>query len=784
MITLCPNRYSFNIPLSHISTAKKYICPPPPTDTTMKPILFVTALLLSLAPLVAQQPDKGAPQSRGIIPVSPSDAAPTTVTRAVVVGISDYQNPAITDLQYADRDAAAFAQYLQSPAGGSLDSNHLIVLLNEKATAGAVSVALDWLLTETREGEQAILYFSGHGDVERKTITQPGFLLCWDAPARVYYGGGTVQVGMLKEIVATLSQQTKAKVMLITDACRAGKLAGSDIGGPQATAANMANQFANEIKILSCQPEEYSLEGPNWGGGRGVFSYFLLQGLIGLADGNADKKVNLLEIERYLTDKVPAAVAPHSQIPLAVGSKGNTVALVDAGALAALLQNDPAGDPAGGGTLASRQRGMPGDLETVKDSSILALYQQFKNAIQDGRLLYPPANSAWALYEQLKEKPAAAPFQGLLRRDLAAALQDDAQQAINDYLAANPSELRRRWGYSDRYDLFPEYLGKAAELLPDNKALFTSLKAREHYFRGLNYRLRGERERKPDLYPLALGEQEECLKLDPEAAYAYNELGLLQRRLRKFEASIGYFEQATARAPRWVLPWANICGSYFDLRKFPEAEAAGVKALQLDSTFSAALYNLGSIYQYKTDYEKAKSFYRKAIRYEPGYADAYFNLGSIAYLREKDYPEAEKMWAAAVNLRPDVPYMVNNLGEARLSLGKKDAALACFQKALALDPNYEEAHSSLADFYLGEGKYAEAETALGRWIELQPQNPSAYYRMACVKALQQQPNPALDALEKALANGYDDIKTVQEDPRLSSIRTEARFARLIEKYRK
>ena len=37
-----------------------------------------------------------------------------TATRAVVVGISDYQDVGIPDLRFADRDAQAFANFLRS----------------------------------------------------------------------------------------------------------------------------------------------------------------------------------------------------------------------------------------------------------------------------------------------------------------------------------------------------------------------------------------------------------------------------------------------------------------------------------------------------------------------------------------------------------------------------------------------------------------------------------------------------------------------------------------------
>ncbi|MBP6185223.1 MAG: hypothetical protein KA479_09805, partial [Saprospiraceae bacterium] len=57
-------------------------------------------------------------------------------TWAVVVGISDYQDKDIPDLRFAHKDAEAFALWLQSPAGGSLDGDQLQVLINDKATAG------------------------------------------------------------------------------------------------------------------------------------------------------------------------------------------------------------------------------------------------------------------------------------------------------------------------------------------------------------------------------------------------------------------------------------------------------------------------------------------------------------------------------------------------------------------------------------------------------------------------------------------------------------------------
>ena len=77
-------------------------------------------------------------------------------TFAVVVGISDYQDDGIPDLRFADKDAEAFANFLRSRAGGSLDGDHLKLLINKEATGAQIAIALDWLIDEVQEGEKVL----------------------------------------------------------------------------------------------------------------------------------------------------------------------------------------------------------------------------------------------------------------------------------------------------------------------------------------------------------------------------------------------------------------------------------------------------------------------------------------------------------------------------------------------------------------------------------------------------------------------------------------------------
>lgn len=253
------------------------------------------------------------------------------------MGISDYQSQQVTDLAFADKDAIEFAKWLQSPAGGSLPIDNISLLTNAAATSGNFAMALTGLIDESQPGDQAVIFFSGHGDVETKTIFQLGFLLCYDSPPNNYMAGAFNLVN-LQAVISTLAANN-VRVLVVTDACRSGELAGTSVNGPQLTNANLAKQFANELKILSCQPNEFSLEGEQWGGGRGAFSYHLVEGLMGLADRSADGQVTLMEIGRYLEETVPVETAPHPQVPFTVGDRLATVAKVDGSALA-LLEKD------------------------------------------------------------------------------------------------------------------------------------------------------------------------------------------------------------------------------------------------------------------------------------------------------------------------------------------------------------------------------------------------------------------------------------------------------------
>ena len=227
-----------------------------------------------------------------------SNATPGNVY-AMVVGISSYSDPDIPQLQFANRDAEIFADYLKSKAGGSVPKENIRLLTDSNATNAAVYNAIYWLRKTCKKDDIVFFYFSGHGDVENITMFNNAFLICYNSPG-INYVGMALSVQYLNAIANTLSVKNGAKIILITDACHSGKVAANITNANVLVGQQLMAASENEIRIASCMPDQLSNESVAWGDGRGVFSYYLIKGLKGVADINKDSTVTLTEIRSYL----------------------------------------------------------------------------------------------------------------------------------------------------------------------------------------------------------------------------------------------------------------------------------------------------------------------------------------------------------------------------------------------------------------------------------------------------------------------------------------------------
>lgn len=113
--------------------------------------------------------------------------------------------------------------------------------------------------------------------------------------------------------------------------------------------------------------------------------------------------------------------------------------------------------------------------------------------------------------------------------------------------------------------------------------------------------------------------------------------------------------------PSIAKEWKKLGNEALDSDDYNKAIECYQKAIEADSNYFDAYYNLGLAYSYIHEFDKSIEYYNKAITKNDTIEDTYFSLGSI-YEEKEDYDKAIEMYRKG--------YILNsNLSEAHCRLG-------------------------------------------------------------------------------------------------------------------
>lgn len=239
---------------------------------------------------------------------------------AVVIGISHYK--AVQPLRYADKDALAFHNYLANHIG--VPKEQTTLLLNEQATLINLKRTLGTeLRRKASEKDTVIVFYAGHGAPEADASAGDDdglekYIVPYDADPRDLYTTGLP----MREIETIFQRLTPERIIFISDSCYSGATAGRTFATASRRAVvseNFLNRLSKgkgRIVLSASKASEVSEEREDLG--HGVFTYYLLEGLMGKADADKDGIVTVDEAYSYVTKKVPE-VTGQNQHPVKKG---------------------------------------------------------------------------------------------------------------------------------------------------------------------------------------------------------------------------------------------------------------------------------------------------------------------------------------------------------------------------------------------------------------------------------------------------------------------------------
>ena len=152
------------------------------------------------------------------------------------------------------------------------------------------------------------------------------------------------------------------------------------------------------------------------------------------------------------------------------------------------------------------------------------------------------------------------------------------------------------------------------------------------------------------------------------------------------------------------------------------------KAIRADAKFWEAYYNLGIIYFNNRDYNNALKQFDIIISSLPNFEKPYFGRGLI-YLRKEQYAKAEADFVKVTKFNPNdyKPYYylgIINIQQKKFSEAKKN-----LDQSIELNPDYANNYFELGNIYFTQNNYRPAIPQYKKALEINSDNKDAHQRL-------------------------------------------------------
>ena len=243
--------------------------------------------------------------------------APTRDAVAIIIGIQNYKR--VPKADFANSDAKEFYEY--AIRGLGIKPENIKLLVDEEADDIEIVKAFqNWLPLQVNKGKTDVyVFYSGHG------------LPSSDGKSLYFLPHGVdkellsrTAIGQAEVVSALVASKPKSVTMFI-DACYSGQTRGGETllasAKPLALKTD-TNAFPPNFTVISASAnDQISSSSPELK--HGIFSFYLMKGMEGDADGNKDGKITAGEMQEYLQDKV-------SRLAMSMSRKQDTQLVGDA----------------------------------------------------------------------------------------------------------------------------------------------------------------------------------------------------------------------------------------------------------------------------------------------------------------------------------------------------------------------------------------------------------------------------------------------------------------------
>jgi serine/threonine protein kinase/tetratricopeptide (TPR) repeat protein len=289
----------------------------------------------------------------------------------------------------------------------------------------------------------------------------------------------------------------------------------------------------------------------------------------------------------------------------------------------------------------------------------------------------------------------------------------------------------------------------------------------------------------------ALAEYRTIMELFPDLMPSYNNSGRVLQALSRYDEAAAMFEEASKRAPKSAIPLQNLWFLHMNFRKDAQAaESTGRRFVDLAPALGNSHSFLGYSLACQGKYGEAEKELRKTLEIEPDHPYALPNLGHVLYASGKA-SEAVPLFRRVVEFDKK-----GKIGDTlvwdsiALALAQRDGGQAAeVQKTLGdIRAEMEKKAGgvqaganewiNLGALEAVAGEFGKADICLQKIQAAGPKDANELMNMAELYALVGRPGPAIANLKKSLEAGFSDHFFPVILPAFQSIRKNPEFRAL------
>ncbi len=182
-----------------------------------------------------------------------------------------------------------------------------------------------------------------------------------------------------------------------------------------------------------------------------------------------------------------------------------------------------------------------------------------------------------------------------------------------------------------------------------------------------------------------------------------------------WKSSISLWENVTAKHPKDALSWSNLGLAYDDLEAYEKSVKAYEQAIKVDPLYFDANFNLAVAFNKLKRFDEAAQMFGRCMELKPDFTDSWYARGQV-YLLQSEFSKAivdlEKF--AQMESKEPVDKIQSSIGMAYAGAGQHERAIAAFDRAIQAkaDPDHHfrkgNAHAAMGNMQAAIASYDNA----------------------------------------------------------------------------